>query len=147
MSDFFDLSAFEFNEKLEKQSQDWQKDIEDRMSELESIYKKFQAEQSLYTTQMKQEKILEIEIKEKEVAALQQKRFGPNGELFKKRQELLQPIMNKMIEEIKIEKDKTPKTTPNKPILDVDHKNGKKKYYIYIYIDLFSFHLFIYKIK
>jgi hypothetical protein len=34
-----------------------------------------------------------------------------------------------MIEEIKIEKDKTPKTTPNKPILDVDHKNGKKKYY------------------
>ena len=31
-----------------------------------------------------------------------------------------------MIEEIKIEKDKTPKTTPNKPILDVDHKNGKK---------------------
>jgi len=88
------------NEKLEKQSQDWQKDIEDRMSELESIYKKFQAEQSLYTTQMKQEKILEIEIKEKEVAVLQQKRFGPNGELFKKRQELLQPIMNKMIEEI-----------------------------------------------
>ena len=59
-----------------------------------------QAEQSLYTAQMKQEKILEIEIKEKEVAALQQKRFGPNGELFKKRQELLQPIMNKMIEEI-----------------------------------------------
>jgi outer membrane protein len=64
------------NEKLEKQSQEWQKDIEDRMSELESIYKKFQAEQSLYTSQMKQEKILEIEAKEKEVAALQQKDSG-----------------------------------------------------------------------
>jgi outer membrane protein len=88
------------NEKVEKQSQEWQKDIEDRMSELESIYKKFQAEQSLYTAQMKQEKIIEIEAKEKEVAALQQKRFGPNGELFKKRQELLQPIMNRMVEEI-----------------------------------------------
>lgn len=87
-------------EKVEKQSQEWQKDIEDRMSELESIYKKFQAEQSLYTAQMKQEKILEIEAKEKEVASLQQKRFGPNGELFKKRQELLQPIMNRMVEEI-----------------------------------------------
>lgn len=87
-------------EKVEKQSQEWQKDIEDRMSELESIYKKFQAEQSLFTAQMKQEKILEIEAKEKEVASLQQKRFGPNGELFKKRQELLQPIMNRMIEEI-----------------------------------------------
>ena len=88
------------NEKVEKQSQEWQKDIEDRMSELESIYKKFQAEQSLFTAQMKQEKILEIEAKEKEVASLQQKRFGPNGELFKKRQELLQPIMTRMIEEI-----------------------------------------------
>ena len=88
------------NEKVEKQSQEWQKDIEDRMSELESIYKKFQAEQSLFTAQMKQEKILEIEAKEKEVASLQQKRFGPNGELFKKRQELLQPIMARMIEEI-----------------------------------------------
>ena len=88
------------NEKVEKQSQEWQKDIEDRMSELESIYKKFQAEQSLFTAQMKQEKILEIEAKEKEVASLQQKRFGPNGELFKKRQELLQPIMTRMIEEV-----------------------------------------------
>ena len=85
---------------MEKQSQEWQKDIEDRMSELESIYKKFQAEQSLFTAQMKQEKILEIEAKEKEVASLQQKRFGPNGDLFKKRQELLQPIMTRMIEEI-----------------------------------------------
>ena len=88
------------NEKVEKQSQEWQKDIEDRMSELESIYKKFQAEQSLFTAQMKQEKILEIEAKEKDVASLQQKRFGPNGELFKKRQELLQPIMTRMIEEV-----------------------------------------------
>jgi len=88
------------NEALEKISQEWQKDIENRMSDLEAQYKKFQAEQSLYTAQMKQEKIQEIEAKEKEVAALQQKRFGANGELFKKRQELLQPIMNKMIEEI-----------------------------------------------
>lgn len=87
-------------EKVEKQSQEWQKDIENRMSELESQYKKFQAEQSLYTAEMKKEKIMEIETKEKEIASLQQKRFGPNGELFKKRQELLQPIMNRMIEEI-----------------------------------------------
>lgn len=87
-------------ESIEKISQEWQKDIENRMSDLEAQYKKFQAEQSLYTAQMKQEKIQEIEAKEKEVAALQQKRFGPNGELFKKRQELLQPIMNKMVDEI-----------------------------------------------
>lgn len=88
------------NESVEKISQEWQKDIEDKMSNLEQQYKKFQAEQSLYTPQMKQDKIKEIESKEKEVAALQQKRFGANGELFKKRQELLQPIVNKMMEEV-----------------------------------------------
>lgn len=88
------------NENLEKISQEWQKDIENRMAELDAQYKKFQAEQSLYTAQMKQEKIQEIETKEKDVAALQQKRFGPNGELFKKRQEMLQPIMTRMVDEI-----------------------------------------------
>jgi outer membrane protein len=88
------------NENIEKISQDWQKDIQDKMSDLEQQYKKFQAEQSLYTNQMKQDKIKEIESAEKEIASLQQKRFGPNGDLFKKRQELLQPITNKMIEEI-----------------------------------------------
>ena len=88
------------NENVEKISQDWQKEIQDKMSNLEQQYKKFQAEQSLYTAQMKQDKIREIESNEKEVASLQQKRFGPNGDLFKKRQELLQPITNKMLEEI-----------------------------------------------
>lgn len=88
------------NENVEKISQDWQKEIQDKMSNLEQQYKKFQAEQSLYTAQMKQDKMREIESSEKEVASLQQKRFGPNGDLFKKRQELLQPITNKMLEEI-----------------------------------------------
>lgn len=88
------------NENLEKISQEWQKDIEGRMADLDAQYKKFQAEQSLFTPQMKQDKIQEIEAKEKEVAALQQKRFGPNGELFKKRQEMLQPIMARIMDEI-----------------------------------------------
>lgn len=87
-------------ENVERISQEWQKDIEDRMSDLDQQYKKFTAEQSLYTAQMRQDKIQEIETKEKEIASLQQKRFGPNGELFKKRQELLQPITNRMVEEV-----------------------------------------------
>ncbi|MFY7860690.1 MAG: OmpH family outer membrane protein [Chitinophagales bacterium] len=87
-------------ENIEKISQEWHKDIEDRMSLLDQQYKKFQAEQSLFTSQMRQEKIQEIETKEKEIASLQQKRFGPNGDLFKKRQELLQPITNRMLDEV-----------------------------------------------
>lgn len=88
-------------EKLEKQSQDWQKEIEGKMKELDVLYKKFQSEQALYTEQMKQEKISEVEKKEKEVADLQKQRFGPNGDVFKKRQELIQPIINQMFDEVK----------------------------------------------
>ncbi len=88
-------------EKLEKQSQDWQKEIEGKMKELDVLYKKFQSEQALYTEQMKQEKINEVEKKEKEVADLQKQRFGPNGDVFKKRQELIQPIINQMFDEVK----------------------------------------------
>lgn len=88
-------------EKLDKQSQDWQKEIESKMKELDVLYKKFQSEQALYTEQMKQEKINEVEKKEKEVADLQKQRFGPNGDVFKKRQELIQPIINQMFDEVK----------------------------------------------
>lgn len=88
------------NESLDKISQEWQKDIEDKMRELDIQYKKFQAEQSLYTGQMKQDKIKEIEKKESDVADLQKKRFGPNGDLFKKRQELVQPIVTQMYDEV-----------------------------------------------
>jgi len=88
-------------EKLDKQSQEWQKEIEGKMKELDILYKKFQSEQALYTEQMKQEKINEVEKKEKEVADLQKQRFGPNGDVFKKRQELIQPIINQMFDEVK----------------------------------------------
>lgn len=88
------------NENLDKISQEWQKDIEDKMRDLDLQYKKFQAEQSLYTGQMKQDKIKEIEKKESDISELQKKRFGPNGDLFKKRQELVQPIVTQMFDEV-----------------------------------------------
>ena len=49
---------------------------------------------------MKQQKIKEIEGKEKEVKEYQKSKFGPNGELFKKRQELIKPIQDKIYDEI-----------------------------------------------
>jgi outer membrane protein len=50
---------------------------------------------------MKQDKIAEVEKKEKEVSEMQKQRFGPNGDVFKKRQELIQPIINQMFDEVK----------------------------------------------
>jgi outer membrane protein len=86
--------------QLDKVADAWQKDVESRMKTVDDMYKQFQAEQVLMTDPMKQQKIKEIEAKEKEVKEYQKSKFGPNGELFKKRQELIKPIQDKIYDEI-----------------------------------------------
>jgi len=86
--------------QLDKVAADWQKEIEGKMKNVDDMYKQFQAEQVLMTEPMKQQKIKEIEGKEKEVKDFQKDKFGPSGELFKKRQELIKPIQDKIYDEI-----------------------------------------------
>lgn len=88
-------------ERLEKQSLEWQKEIEKKMKDLDELYKKFQAEQALYTDAIKKQKIDDIEKREREIGELQKQRFGPSGDIFNKRQEMIQPIINQMFDEVK----------------------------------------------
>ena len=90
----------EAQKQLDKTAENWQKDVETRMKSVDDMYKQFQAEQVLMTDPMKQQKIKEIETKEKEVKDYQKTKFGPNGELFKKRQELIKPIQDKIYDEV-----------------------------------------------
>ena len=90
----------EAQKQLDKTAEGWQKEVEAKMKTVDDAYKQFQAEQVLMTEPMKQQKIKEIEGKEKEVKDLQKSKFGPNGELFKKRQELIKPIQDKIYNEI-----------------------------------------------
>jgi outer membrane protein len=90
----------EAQKQLDKVADGWQKDVETKMKGVDDMYKQFQAEQVLMTEPMKQQKMKEIETKEKEVKDFQKAKFGPNGELFKKRQELIKPIQDKIYNEI-----------------------------------------------
>lgn len=90
----------EAQKQLDKVAEGWQKDVEAKMKNVDDMYKQFQAEQVLMTEPMKQQKIKDIEVKEKEVKEYQKAKFGPNGELFKKRQELVKPIQDKIYNEI-----------------------------------------------
>jgi outer membrane protein len=83
-------------DQLEKVSLSWQTEIEEIFQEIDQLYKKFQADQILLTQDMKQRRESEIISKEKEAKELQRKRFGPNGDLFLKRKELIQPIQDKV---------------------------------------------------
>jgi outer membrane protein len=90
-------------EELDELSVQWQKEIEAMYQEIEQMYQAYQAEAVLLPEEMKVQKQNEIIAKEKEVKDLQKKRFGTDGDLFKKREELIKPIQDKVynaIEEI-----------------------------------------------
>ena len=83
-------------EQLDKLTLSWQEDIEQIYQEIDQLYKKYQADQILLTQDMKVKRENEIINKEKSAKELQRKRFGPEGDLFTKRQELVKPIQDKI---------------------------------------------------
>jgi outer membrane protein len=87
--------------QIDNLSVQWQKEIETKYGEIDKLYKAFQAEQILLTEDMKKKRETEIITKEKEVKELQKSKFGVDGELFKKRQELVKPIQDKVYNAIK----------------------------------------------
>ena len=87
--------------EIDKLSVDWQKEIEAKYSEIDKLYKAYQADAILLTDDMKKKRENEIINKEKEVKELQKQRFGVDGELFKKRQELVKPLQDKIYNAVK----------------------------------------------
>ena len=87
--------------EIDKLSVDWQKEVEAKYAEIDKLYKAYQADAILLTDDMKKKRENEIINKEKEVKELQKQRFGVDGELFKKRQELVKPLQDKIYNAVK----------------------------------------------
>jgi outer membrane protein len=82
--------------ELNEQSQKWQNEIIARYEAIDNMRKAYQAERVLLTADMKRQREDEIAQAEKEAKELQKKRFSLNGDLFKKREELIKPIQDKI---------------------------------------------------
>lgn len=87
--------------QLDKISVDWQKEIETIYGQIDKMYKDFQSEKVLLTEDMRVKRENDIIKKEKDAKELQKKYFGKEGELFKKRQELIKPIQDEVFNSIK----------------------------------------------
>jgi len=74
----------------------WQKEIDDKQKELDKMYRDFEAEQVMLSDELKKKREDQLFLKEKELRDLQRQRFGFEGDLFKKRQELVKPIQDKV---------------------------------------------------
>lgn len=88
-------------DQLDKISQEWQKEVESKYAEIEKMYRDYQAERVLLAEDMRRQREEAIVNKEKEVKELQKNYFGQDGALFKKRQELVQPIQDEIYKAIK----------------------------------------------
>lgn len=94
-------------QQLDDLSEQWQREIEKRYQEIDQLYKEFQADAALMPEEMKKQREEEIVQREREVKELQRKRFGKEGDLYQKRQELIKPIQEKIYNAIeKIATDK-----------------------------------------
>ena len=82
--------------QLDLIAETWQKEAEEKKVEIDKMQKDFQAEQILLTEELKKKKEAEIKLKEAELKEFMNKKFGYEGELFKKRQELVKPIQDKV---------------------------------------------------
>lgn len=86
--------------QLDLMSEEWQKELEKKFSEIEKMEKEFQAEQILLTEELKKKRESEINTKKEEARDFRNKKFGYEGELFKKRQELVKPIQDKIFDAV-----------------------------------------------
>jgi len=82
--------------QLDDIAADWQKDIDTRQQALDKMYKDYDAEQIMLTEDLRKKRENQLFLKEKELRDLQKQRFGFEGDLFKRRQQLIQPLQDKV---------------------------------------------------
>ena len=82
--------------KLDDIAAGWQKEIDSMQSQLDKMYKDYDAEQVMLSDDLRKKREDQLYNKEKGLRDLQRRRFGFEGDLFKKRQELIKPVQDKL---------------------------------------------------
>ena len=88
--------------KINQFSVIWQREIDEKQMVLDKLIKDFERDQGLLTDELTKKRTDDIFIHEKEVRDLQKMRFGFEGDLYKKRQEMLKPMEDRVNEAAKV---------------------------------------------
>lgn len=86
----------EAQKKLDAFSIQWQQEIDLKQAALDQLYRNFESEKVMLSEDLLKKREDDLFNKEKELRDLQKKRFGFEGDLFKRRQELVKPIQDKV---------------------------------------------------
>ena len=83
-------------QELDRIAASWNQEIAQEYDKIKSMYNKYQAEQILLSDDLKKQREEEIMVKEKQVREMQREKFGPEGQLFNKRQQLVSPVQDRV---------------------------------------------------
>lgn len=102
------IPAYEMtNEQLGQVSKKWQNEVDAIQQEAQNMYKSYQSDLVFLSAEMKTKREEEIVKKEQEAQDVKRKYFGPEGELYKKRESLMKPIQDEIYNAVKdISEDK-----------------------------------------
>ncbi len=96
------IPAYEMaSEQLNQVSKKWQAEVDALTSEAQTLYKNYQSEAVFLSEEQKTQREEAVVAKEKEAAELKRKYFGPEGELYKKRESLMSPIQDEIYNAVK----------------------------------------------
>lgn len=87
--------------QLNQLAEDWKKQVDAKFADVQKLYEEYQAERALMSEEMKRKKEEEIMSSEEQARELQEKFFGEEGDLGKKREELIKPIQDQVFNAIK----------------------------------------------
>jgi len=90
----------EAQRQLDQVAATWRQEIAQEYDKIKSMYNRYQAEQVLLSDEARRQREDEIMVQEKEVRELQKARFGPEGALFERRQDLVRPIQERVYQAI-----------------------------------------------
>lgn len=97
----------EAQKALDQFSEQWQQEVDQKQALVDKMFKEYDAEEVMLSDVLKKKRQDELYNKEKELRDLQKKRFGFEGDLFKKRQELIKPIQDRVynaVQKLAVEK-------------------------------------------
>ena len=92
--------AQDARQKLDALIQDWQKELGDLQTQWQTKYDDYQKRKLIMTDQTRSDMEADLVKLEQQIADYREKKFGTNGELFQKQDELMKPVQNKVFNAI-----------------------------------------------
>jgi len=87
-------------QNLDRLASEWQTEISRLQRDIDEAFQEYQNRELLYTAQERQQRQDEIIRKEEEVEQFRIRHFGPEGELFKRQEQMMRPIQERMLEAV-----------------------------------------------